>query len=224
MPFLYASLTLFLIWIALIIFSKETRREQWIMSFLGLLLTPGALNLVLHSPSAGTPVIGATAPIEVTLFGFSLFGIAAVAYQVILSKRPIKKRKREKLSPIHMHWLSHIVIIGAIWVLISTFSFAVLGVSAIMSAALGGLLIGSYIISARHDLLEDALVSGFVLGLLVFLLGQLFGAQFIASSTPFTHESAFLIGSVPIEEIVFAIIVGFSVGPLYEYVRQTRLR
>ena len=226
--FLYASLTLFLIWLGFLLFSKATRKEQLIMSLVGLVITPAAILIASVDYRSVFASEMASFGIEDFIFAFSLFGIAAVIYQALVGKRARAWRgERYKAGNKVAHWFAHLLIIIGIWVFTSFVMVAVFSMIAIHAFIVGGIMIGIYVIADRHDLLFNALLSGIMVAVLIFIIEQIFFLRLypetLTSITLLSNASGYVIGSVPLEEIFWAAVVGFSIGPLYEYLRHERL-
>ena len=223
------AVSLFVVWAFLFFFSSSTRKEQMFVSLIGVLLAPGVLYVALVDYRRTLPVSGGPITVEDFLFAFSLCGIAAVLYQALLGKH-VKRLRGERviLHPRHMHWLSQIIIIFAVWASVSMTLTALFPIASVYAFAVGGLLIATYIIADRHDLLLNALVSGLFLSFLVFVLEQIFFTRLFpvdaGSAWQIENLSGILLGSVPIEELLWIGTVGFALGPLYEYVRRYQLK
>ncbi len=226
-PFLYASLALFAVWTIVLFLSKSTRREQIIMSVIGLVLAPGAIMVAaLDYRAAGA---GGGVGLEDLLFAFCLFGLASVIYQVVLGKHVKKLRGSSMFFPHSAsHWLAHLIIALCIWAVLSLAFTVVLSLTTIQSVIVGGLLIGTYVIADRKDLLFDALLSGLFVCALVFSIEQLFFIRLFpeAAATFWQAErlSGLTLGGIPLEELLWSGVVGFAIGPLYEYVREVKLK
>ncbi len=215
--FLFLSILLFLFWFLFLFLSRATRKEQLIMSLAGLVLSPAILLVSLGSVQvAGGSVVGIG--IEDFLFSFSFFGIAAVIYQAILGKH-MKSWKGKRYIFIHptIHWFAHLVMVLALWIILSFMFIVIFPLSSIHAFAMGGLLIGTYVIAHRHDLFFNAIVSGFMVTILLFILEQIFSFRLS------TEVGGALVSSVSTEEFVWAWVVGFAIGPLYEYLRHQKL-
>lgn len=226
-PFLLVSIVLFAVWSALFLFSRSTRREQAVMSIIGGVLSPGVLMVAAHD-ARSLETYGAPVGVEDLLFSFCLFGIAAVIYQALLGKHTAKWRgDRYRIANPAMHWFSHLLIIFGIWAFISLVMSLVFALSTVQGIIIGGLLIGTYIVADRKDLLLDALLSGILVAILVFLTEQLFFARLFPDAArdfwQIENISGILLGGIPVEEILWAAVVGFAVGPVYEYIRRYRL-
>ncbi len=228
-PFLYVSLAFFVVWAIILFCSKQTRHEQVVMSVVGLVLAPGALMVAsVDYRSVGVTSVTSMG-IEDLLFAFCLFGVAAVIYQVVFGKH-IKRFRGDRLFLSHppTHWLAHLIIALGIWACISLTLTIVLALSTIQAIIVGGLMVGTYIIADRKDLMFDALLSGLFVSVLVFVIEQLFFVRMfpeIASGYWQTAQlSGLALGGIPVEEILWAGVVGFTIGPLYEYMREMRLK
>lgn len=226
-PFLYASLALFAVWAVVLFLSKRTRHEQIVMSVIGLVLAPGAMAVasIDYRNAAATGTVG----IEDLLFAFCMFGIASVIYQFALGKHTKKLRgARILLSHPATHWLAHLVIALGVWAVVALSLTVVLGLSSIQAAIVGGLLVGTYVIADRKDLLFDALLSGIFVAVLVFAAEQLFFVRLYPEAAAQYWQngnlSGLVLAGVPLEEILWAAVVGFAIGPLYEYMRDMRVK
>lgn len=230
MPFfLIASLVLFIVWLILFLFFSQTRREQLIMSVIGLVLAPGVLVIVSSDYRNMISDSIASMGFEDLLFSFSLFGIAAVIYQALVG-RHAHKLKGERLRHEHpaVHWYVHLVLVLGVWAFVSLLLIDIFDLASIRALIVGGLLIGVYVIADRHDLLLDALLSGIFTALLVFLTEQIFFARLFPEAAgqfwQFDKITTFLIGGIPLEELLWAAVVGFTIGPMYEWLRRYELK
>jgi hypothetical protein len=197
------------------------------MSLFGLILSPALLFLAFVS---GRDVLTEALPIgiEDLLFGFSLFGIAAIIYHVLLGKHIHKFRgERLRLNNPAIHYLSHLVLILGVWVCLAFGSMIFFDLSPLYSLMIGGLFIGIYLLINRHDLLVDALLSGLMTSVLVFLVEQFYVVRLYPTmmSNIFSWDTLFifLTRDLVFEQFLWATVVGFTIGPLYEWLRQYRL-
>ncbi len=227
--FLIASLVLFIVWLIFFLFVSQTRREQLVMSVVGLVLAPGVLLIVASDYRNMISDTMAGVGLEDLLFSFSLFGIAAVIYQILVGKHA-HKLKGERLHHAHpaVHWYVHLVLVLGLWAFVSLLLIDVFELASIRALVVGGLLIGVYVVADRHDLLLDALLSGLFTALLVFLTEQIFFARLFPEAASqfwqFDQMTTFLIGGIPLEELLWAAVVGFTIGPLYEWLRRYELK
>ncbi|MFC1787672.1 lycopene cyclase domain-containing protein [Patescibacteria group bacterium] len=199
------------------------------MSLIGLVLAPGALFFALADYRALSTESLAEIGTRDFLFAFAVFGIGAVIYQVLLGKHVHKARgQRHQLDHITLHWISHLIIIAGLWAFISLMAILVFSLSSIGALIIGGIMIGIYAIADRRDLLLNALVSGLIVAILVFIVEQLFFIRLYPGAAAdfwqLSNLSGILLGGIPVEEIIWAAVVGFAIGPLYEYVRNIKLK
>lgn len=228
-PFLIASLVLFIVWLALFLFSHTTRREQMIMSIVGLVLAPGVLVMVANDYRHIVSDTVAGVGLEDLLFSFSLFGVAAVLYQALFGRHThLLKGERLRHSHPAVHWYALLLIVLGLWAFVSLLLIHVFELASIRSLIVGGLMVGIYAIADRRDLLLDALLSGLFTAILVFLTEQIFFSRLFPDASAafwrFDEMSLFLIGGVPLEELLWAAVVGFTIGPLYEWLRRYELK
>lgn len=226
-PFLLVSLLLFVVWLVLFLFSLSTRREQILMSLVGLVASPAALLLAVTDGRTDALYAHAVG-VEDLLFTFALFGIAAVIYQAVFGKR-VHKLRGEAFRLPHpvMHWGVHLLLIFVSWIVVALVAEITLHIPSIQAAIAGGLLVATYIIADRHDLVLNALLSGLFMAILLFTLEQIFFIRLFPSAAldmwNVTGLSGLALGGIPLEELTWAAVIGFAVGPVYEYVRKYKL-
>ena len=226
--FLLTSIIFFCIWLVLFLFSNETRREQLVMSIVGLVLSPGILLIAAYDFRQIVSDEVAAIGIEDFLFAFSFFGVAAVIYQALIGKHAHKLRGGRYEVKHLGHWVGHLLLILGLWAFAALLLIEVFALSSIQGLIVGGLLIGMYVIADRHDLTMNALLSGLFMAALVFIVEQIFFVRLFpidaASFWQFEALSGFIIGGIPLEELMWAAVVGFTIGPLYEWLRKDELR
>lgn len=228
--FLILSIALFACWLLFFIFSRRTRKEQVIMSAISLILAPAIIFIALSDYRAEQAMIMEPIGLENILFIFSVTGIAAVIYHALLDRHMAKipkKKQREAVMPI-LHWIAHLLVLIGVWAVISMTLMLLFPITSVYGFLVAGLLVGIYILAERHDLLLNALLSGLFLAALIFALEQVVLIQLfpdVAKTFWQTQNLAgvFILG-IPVEEILWAAVVGFTIGPAYEFVRGYRLR
>jgi len=228
MSFLFTSLVFFGIWLAFLLLSASTRKEQLVMSFVGLAIAP-ALLLIASTQTDLLEQSTVSVGIEDLIFSFSLFGIAAIIYHVLLGKHTYKlKGTRLRIPHPVVHWFLHLLLVLSIWVFFTLLLIGLFQLSIIQSVTIGTLMIGIYIIADRHDLLTDALLSSLFLTVLIIVVEQLLFLRWypdaIAHIAPWNTIPYTLISNIPSEEFVWAAVVGFTIGPMYEWLRKFGLK
>jgi hypothetical protein len=221
-------LVLFFIWSLLFFFGKKTRREQIIMSLAGLVLAPAVLMVASSDYRAAGGDFSGFFGIENLIFAFSFTGTAAVVYEVLVGRRLAPIRHKHLWGGHPINWFASLVIILASWAAISLAALWLFPVNSVYALMVGGLLVLTYIIADRHDLIFDALFSGLFMAVLVFGLEQLFFIQLFPTEAATLWQidrlSGFLPGGLPVEELIWILIVGMAVGPVYEFVRHYRVK
>lgn len=227
-PFLLVSLVFFVLWLVFLLFSNETRKEQLVMSIVGLILSPAILLIAIHDFRNIISDTISPVGIEDLLFTFSFFGISAVIYQVLIGKHVHKFRGSRYQIRNLGHWVGHLILVLGLWIFVSLLMISVFDLISIQAVIVGGLLVGMYVIADRHDLTMNALLSGLFMAALVFIVEQLFFVRLFpieaASFWKFDTLSSFVIGGIPLEELLWAAVVGFTIGPLYEWLRRYQLK
>lgn len=228
LPFLLIALVLFFIWSLLFFFGKKTRREQIIMSIAGLVLTPAILMVASSDYRVAGIAANGFVGIEDLIFAFSFTGVAAVIYEILVGRRLIPVRHKHLWGKHPINWFASLVIVLGGWAAISLAALWLFPVNSVYALMVGGLLVLTYIIADRHDLIFDALFSGLFMAVLVFGLEQLFFVQLFPTEAAAIWQvdrlSGFLPGGIPVEELVWILIVGMAIGPVYEFVRHYRPR
>ena len=199
------------------------------MSVVGLVITPALFLIAGSSYHVLAPGQSLSIGIEDFLFSFSLFGIASIIYHILLGKHVHKfKGDRLRLKNPAAHWIAHLILMIGTWICLSLGAIVVFAIQPMQAILFGGAMIGMYIIASRNDLLIDALLSGLMTAALVFIVEQLFFIRLFpevaANYWQWSTLSKFVLGGIPLEEIFWAAIVGFTIGPMYEWLRRYRIK
>lgn len=225
--FVYVSASLLAVWALLFVASEHTRRGQLVMSLVGALLSPRAMALVSADYRRADEAAAAGLGAPEVAFAFALFGVAAVVAHHVLSARTASWRgARLRYAKAWAGAFANVSLSLGLWLFASVALALVFGLGAFPALMCGGLLIGGYLVADRHDQLLDALVSGAVMATLVFLVEQAFFLRLFPGAAEgfwrIDNLSGILLAGIPVEEILWAAVVGFTVGPLYEFARTPR--
>ncbi|MDP3764103.1 MAG: lycopene cyclase domain-containing protein [bacterium] len=230
LEFKYAYLVLtipfIVIWVLFFIFSKRTRFEQLVMSF--LLAPVGPISEMLYFIDYWKPesiLFTNIGPVKIffedLLFCFLVGGIGSVIYEAIFRKhlRRIKK-------------INYKTSLVAILITVSVVSYLLfkIGVDSIFSTSIAAILGTVLIVSQRKDLLLDSIFSGvgvmcimflsyFLLSLLVLNVDELLRRGWLL------YESGLdirIIRNIPLTEMVWGFSWGMLIGPLYEFARKKK--
>jgi hypothetical protein len=158
--------------------------------------------------------------LEDLFYGFFVVGIGSVAYEELFGKH-FTKRKSRDASMVRF-------IFPALAFYILSFYLPVwLGLPVIYSAFFSFAVLLTVILGMRRDLFQDALVSGLVLGLLVFagyLIFLKIFPQAIQHLWDMKALSGATLGGIPTEEIMWAFGLGAASGPVYEFFAGKRFK
>jgi len=216
--FLYVSLALFAVWAVLFLCWRPARREQVIMSLVGLALAPAILFLAGNGGQGVSAVIG----VEDAVFAFSFFGVAAVCYEVLFGRHfAVPRGARGTPARSAVAWGVRLLLAVSAWVAASVALQFAFEISIVRAMAAAALLVGVYVVADRKDLLGNALASGFFMAGLVFLCEQLFFLRLYPAEAALRAGTGFIAG-VSTDTLLWAAVAGFAVGPLYEYVRSLK--
>lgn len=211
------------LWAALFIFKKKTRREQLVMSVVGMFLGP--ITEILHFQDYWMPQSIASIRIgsfqlmvEDLIFGFVFGGLAAVMYEDFIGVHLAKPSRK-------FHIVISALPIVAIGFFFTTVLFVV-GLNSIFAVSGGLCIIALFIVLERRDLLYDSILSGFFVA---FILGVFyFAAEHLVTNMEelfnhvwFLQETSLGVrfAGVPMTEMVWAFAWGFACGPLYVFMK-----
>lgn len=207
------------LWLALFYFRKDLRKEILIMSLLGgglaVLFAPAILGDYWHPnyTFGGLSLHWRFGGLEDFIYSFFIIGIGAVIYEEIFGKHFTKRRSRE--TSFH-----HFVIPALLLYVLSFYIPLWLGLSSLGAALISFALLVGVIVIIRHDLLNDALISGLILGLLVAAGYVLFLKLYPGVFQRYWNINSFSgvkILGIPIEELLWAFGQGAGAGPVYEF-------
>lgn len=206
----------FIIWIILYYHKKQLRKEMLLMS---LLIAPlGPISELFFTYDYWQPVYWIKIfwfGFSDILFGFFIGGIASVIYEEYFITK-IRKSKRE-----HSKEFAYLALLGAI-IFFLLFAF---GINSIYANIISFILIGLMIIYKRHDLWKNAIGSGIIVAILMFLFYIIFTMIFptiIQDWWMLNNISGIIILGAPLEEIIWGFSWGFLAGPIYEFWKGVR--
>lgn len=223
-PFQYAYLTgtiiSLIVWVVLYLHRKDLRREMITMSVLFAILGlfPEYLWWTKDWWRPQT-VTGTVIGIEDFLLGFSNGGIAAVLYEELFKKRIYKYKSRN-------HNLSTALIIICSYLILGLI-FHILELNSFVATAIAYFITGGILIFLRKDLMWDAILTGFcgvIASIPIYLLLEYFSPNFIEKTWLWSNLSGICFMKIPIEDLIFYFLAGFSIAPMYLYWKNEKLR
>ena len=222
--YLIGDLILLIIWLALFLRRKDTRKEMLIIGIcfgLATILTYAAYAEDWWRPLTLTGESNFS--VEDFLFGFFIGGISAVIYEHLFNKRiKIKNVKKLKDKKRNISLLIILFLMAAIFLV----SFFILGNNSLKSTIAAFVIPTLIIYKKRPDLIKNSLVSG-VLILALSIVGynilNLITPGFFDQFWLFENIGRKIFLGIPLEEYVFYLLLGMFVGPLYEYWKEGKL-
>lgn len=212
-----------LVWLTLYLWRKNVRHEMLIMS---LIFAPiGLLTEIIYLHDYWVPqtITRTSVGIEDFFFGFMFGGIAAVIYEEIFKKKiRIRKKINWKVTERKTMRIQIILLIAAVLFvdtyLITRDSF----LATIAAMSLSTLVIWTQ----RPDLIMDSLLTGFLClmtAAIILSLVSLLTPGWINEFYFPKHLSEIFFLGIPVSDVVWYILVGMFIGPLYEYWQEGRL-
>ena len=211
--YLIGNLFFVAFWFILYFIRKDLRKE---MIFASLLCMPLGLSEVFFIPHYWNPhrLFNLNPAIESLLFCFTVGGIAAVLYEVVLKKHLKKAREKRIKTKRHFYALAGVLIFSLI-----SFSFIFkmdLIYTAIIAMALGAVAI----MLSRKDLIKETIFGGvlflIIYFVLLFILNTFIFPDIIAKAWNFENLFGITIFKIPLEEILWALTFGSLWAPIYE--------
>ena len=202
----------FVIWLSLFLYRKKLRKEMLVMGFIYALMGPLTSFLFLRdywNPDYLFSIFGFG--IEDILFGFFIGGIAAIIYEAFFIKkfRRVKKETNQKIF--------YLIIIGIILFFVLNLVFKL---NTIYASSIGLVIIAIVILIQRKDLIKNAIASGILVTIIIFIFYLTFILIFpniIETWWQLEKISGILLLGVPIEELLWGFSFGFLAGPFYEF-------
>ena len=152
--------------------------------------------------------------IEDFLFGFFFGGISGLVYEELFGKHHSKRINRKH------HWSWFVIPVVGAAIVIMSLLVTVAGIGSIYAGALIFFVTALIILYFRHDLLIDSLVSGVLVGVMMFLGYLIFLSIFpeaIHRWWILNNISGVLVHGIPVEELMWAFGWGMVGGPVYEF-------
>ncbi len=199
-------------WLYLFLRQTSTRREMVLLGVIAVFFTPVFVALSQQS-------LGGSLSIFDFFIAFLFAGIAAVIFENVFGKHyRIGHHAHLPFRRPAEHWFAELLLAIIAWSWLSLLLIFLLQTSPSQSIVAAGLVIGSYIIARRRDLFWNAIWSAFLMAGVFYLLYLLTFARTLGVGETVTP---YLL-SVPKDALLFSGVVGFVLGPLYEFVRNAK--
>lgn len=200
-------------WLLFYALKPSVRREMLILSVIMGILGPFAEFFATQNYYHPYTMFGTRIGIEDFLIGFFYGGVGAALYEMFYFRQPNYSSRPGSVP-------------GAAFAVILTFTAMYAGAFVFPSVTIYGLLlvmflIGSSMIIYRPNLVKHALVTGALMTLLTFVFFQIFITVFpgiVNAWWELDSLSGVLVSGIPLEEILFAFLWGYVLGPASEVV------
>lgn len=218
---------LLLVWVLFFLKKQDVRKEMLTIGVLSLFLLPISVGL----KQFGTNEVITTLPLFTladAIFTFSIAGIAASIYHVLLGKhyekalgKKKKLSKNEKASA--QLWFMRIFIAFLAYVWMAILLGFIFDLRMPVALFLSALVLSVYLVSHRHDLLKDSLLSGFLTAFAVFTAATVAQLFFEPTESGAIISSSTFLG-VHTDLLLWSLALGLAIGPLYEFIRRFELK
>ena len=222
------SLILLVIWLAvyLSLKSKESKKEMLVVSLWTSLLgltEPIFVPEYWSPPSLFDLALKTGFDLESLLFAFGVGGIAVVIYERIFRVKHAKIGMEERHVPRHKYHLLALLSAPIIFVLLLIFT-DLNPIYSTFIALIGGGLFTWY---CRPDLKKKMITSAFIflsLYFVFFLTLTLMYPGYVEQAWNLKAISGILIMGVPLEELMFALGLGFLWSSVYEHITWRKVK
>jgi hypothetical protein len=213
--YLFLGIFLFLIWILFYAIRKDLRRKQikvsWFGGLAGLIAEYWYFKDYWHPHSIlGREIVSP----EDFIFGFTITGISVVAFDVFF------KTKDQEYLTNNKRTFGNMFILGVG----SLFLFNIfLGYNSIFVSSITFVLLTFYMLSKRKDLWKEAIFSGFIVLIILFIVYHiLFNLIFLDFWDNYwllanTKYGITIYGSIPLTEMIWYFTWGSFSGVAYNF-------
>ncbi len=219
-----------LVWAVIFSLNENLRREQLVLGLLAVCLLP--FFFIAQSIDATTLGLdfGQLTVIDLS-FAFFLAGIAGTIFHATFGrnyhhlptheKYPFQKNKNANITQI---WIARffLMLLLFFWAIV----FLTVGVEvttpyAIVVCAVVFVL---YFLSHRHDLLVDSIWSGFLTTFVVLIAGVIATTATEVEFTLSPIRGYDTVLGVPVDLLLWAVACGIALGPIYEFIRNIKIK
>ncbi len=221
--YLLASLFLFIVWLVLFIWRKDVRKQMLLMSF--LFAFAGLIVELAYIKDWWKPLTITNTPIGVEdfIFGFAFGGVASVVYEELFKQRIRKRKETEKTKATKT---IHFALFASLLPLIFYTCVYALKLNTFISTILGFGIPTLIIYVKRRDLILDSLASGLIMLILSFIVYsvlEFLSPGWVYSFWFFQNVPPVIILNVPIDDVVWYVMAGAFIAPLYEFWWEAKL-
>ena len=220
------TLILALVWVFIYLREPELRRELLILGFLSVLVLP--LAFTIDGPIDEVAQEFSRLTITDIVFSFVIGGIAGTIFHVIFGKHyhtlpKLKPKSGEPGANTAQLWLMRLFIAVLLFLWGVVFLNAAFHMTIPAAVFVSAFVLGTYIVSHRHDLLFDAIWSGLLTSVIVFSSSTIATVFTNVDLTIAPVSTGYVFLDVPVDLLLWSLALGFALGPIYEYARRLEL-
>lgn len=218
--YLIANFFFLFVWFLIFWRVKHLRRPMLIMSL--ITASFGPISELWYFSDYWKPEIVLPLPIggvEDLLFGFSIGGIGAFAYESLFV-RGICRCEEKKLK---REWFLFVffAVVGISMIVLNNF----LGLNSIFASSIGMIIVAAIMLYLRPDLITNALGSAFLVAAIMFVIYFL-GQELFPSAHAWmlqiwklsgTPQGIVIFKHIPWTEMLWGLSWGLVWGPMYEF-------
>jgi len=209
--YLYGALGVGTVWLLFFLLRSDLRRPMFQMS---LLFGIGGISDIVYMEDWYHPetLLGTSIGIESFVFGFFMGGCLGFAYEVLFGKRIVDRADAKPAFSFRY--------LGSLLVVLFFGLFYLAGMHSFPATIIGLGVPIVILLFIRRDLLVNSLITGFFSLLLAYVyigLPELLTPGWVDASWQFDKLSGIRIGVVPMEDLVWFLLIGLFVGPIYKY-------
>lgn len=219
--YLIANFFFLAVWLLIFLRAKHLRRPMLIMSLIAASFGP--ISELWYFADYWKPEIALPLPVvggvEDLLFGFSIGGIGAFAYESLfvrgLCKCEEKKLKREWFL------LVFFAVVGVSMIILNNF----LGLNSIFASSIAMIIVAAVMLYFRPDLITNALGSAFLVAATMFII-YFFGQELFPTAHAWmlriwklsgTPQGVIIFKHIPWTEMLWGLSWGLVWGSMYEF-------
>lgn len=225
--YLVANIFFLAVWLLIFWRVENWRRPMLIMSL--ITASFGPISELWYFADYWKPEIALPLPVvggvEDLLFGFSIGGIGAFAYESLFV-RGICKCEEKKLK---REWFLFVffAVVGASMIILNN----LLGLNSIFASSIGMIIVAAIMLYLRPDLITNAVGSAFLVALVMFVIYFL-GQEFFPPAHAWmlriwklseTSQGVIIFKHIPWTEMLWGLSWGLVWGPMYEFLVGARI-
>lgn len=225
--YLIANFFFLAVWFLIFLKAKHLRRPMLIMSL--ITASFGPISELWYFADYWKPEIALPLPIiggvEDLLFGFSIGGIGAFAYESLFV-RGICKCEEKKLK---REWFLFVffAVVSISMIIFNNF----LGLNSIFASSIGMIIVAAIMLYLRPDLITNAVGSAILVALVMFVVYFL-GQELFPSAHAWmlriwklseTSQGIIIFKHIPWTEMLWGLSWGLVWGPMYEFLVGARI-